>query len=54
MKKVEYAVMWSDGSISLQSSFKDDVLEAVSDINSDGLPVCKAVRREIGEWEDVK
>lgn len=53
-EKYEYSVMWSDGSISLPSNKIEDVLEVVSDINSDGLTVCKAVRRDVGEWEEVQ
>lgn len=53
-KKYEYAVRWTDGSISCNSNNIKDALDAESGINADGLIICHAVRREVCEWEEVE
>lgn len=52
-KKYEYAIEWHNGVIERGTFNRARALSEVKGSNIHGV-VCKLVRREVGEWEDVK
>ena len=53
-KNYQYAVKWNGVAISYISSTAEEARNAVKELNADGLTIARLVRREVGEWEDVK
>lgn len=52
-KKYEYAVRMDSGEVYRQFHDITEARDEAEFVNSDGLIICHAVRREVGEWEEV-